>query len=122
MLVRAALLAFLIAGCVGLNSRVRPWEYKTSSREGYARIAGEDLTPLIRRAEVDFRASPAFPEGRPMALEVLGAARHRDGRMLIAFSMGGASDVAAIYIFDSRGEIIDRYLHSYWGRVRSPRR
>jgi hypothetical protein len=33
--------------------------------------------------------------------------------MILAFSFGD-SDSYAIYIFNARGEIIDRYVHSYW--------
>jgi hypothetical protein len=28
----------------------------------------------------------------------------------------GSSDQFAVYVFNTRGDIIDRYVHSYWGR------
>lgn len=115
MMNRMALPVFFLAGCSGLAQHARPWEYKATDRAGFTRITEQGIAPLIRRAEQDFRASPAFPEHGPRSLEPIAVARHRDGRTLIAFSIGGISDMNAVYLFDIRGEITDRYLHSYWG-------
>jgi len=94
---------------------VGPWEYRAVDVSGYARLSPNGVAALIRRAEEDFRASPAYSDGGPRPISVAGAARGPDGRILIAFSIGGVSDTRAMYIFNSEGEIVDRYLHSFWG-------
>jgi hypothetical protein len=108
------ILALLLAGCAATTSPSPPWEYKATTESAYTRISAEQARPLVRRAEDDFRASPPFPDSGPMPLLFIDAIRRTDGRTLVAFYMGVVSDVSAIYIFDSRGNIEDRYLHSWW--------
>jgi len=109
-------LAFLLAGCVSNGGGQRAWEWKATDRTGYTRAStAEGTAPLVARAEADFRVLPAFPEYPPMPLYLAVVAHHQDGRTLLSFRIGAVSDVEAVYIFNAQGEIVDRYLHSYWG-------
>src|SRR4051794_694313 len=112
---RLVLLALLVASCATGTGGALPWEYRGTVRSGYARVAAEGVDALVARAEANFLASPAFAENGPMPLILVGVARRADGRTKLAFAIGGLSDTEAIYVFNSRGEIVDRYLHSYWG-------
>lgn len=105
----------LLASCAGLPRGHSPWQYKSTDRAGIVAISSSGLRELIARAQRDFSASPAFPEHSLRNLHFLGAGRHSDGRTFIAFRIGYASDVSAIYVFNMRGEIEDKYLHSWWG-------
>jgi hypothetical protein len=118
---KPVILALLLAGCAATTSRTPPWAYKATPESAYTRISAEQARPLIRRAEEDFRASPPYPDGRQMPLVFIDAVRRTDGRTLVAFYMGVVSDVSAIYIFDSSGNIADRYLHSWWRGARGLR-
>jgi hypothetical protein len=91
------------------------WEYKTTDFSGYATVSSDEVPALISRAEEDFRASPAYPDGGPRRLSVVRVKRRPDGKTLIAFSIDGVSDTFAIYVFDPQGKIVERYLRSFWG-------
>lgn len=96
----------------------RPWKYRPaplSRRTRSKRVPVKSLSDLILRAEANFRASPAFAELGPLQISAVGGARRVDGTTVISFEVGGMSDTRAIYIFDSHGRIVDRYLHSFWG-------
>ena len=110
------LLCIFLAGCVSTQTldNAATWEYKSTDRAGYVSVTAHSVNSMVRRAEENFRNNPAFSEFGPHALLFVGAARHLDGRVLIAFSIGGISDVNAVYVFNRRGEIVDKYLHSYW--------
>ena len=111
---RIGLLFVLAAGCAHPEAK-SVWEYKRSDFSGYTTISSADAANLIRQAERDFRDSPAYPDDGPRPLSVTRVARRSDGTILIAFSIGLMSDTRAIYIFNPEGEIVDRYLHSFWG-------
>lgn len=115
MYIKLLFLAFLVAGCANTGVGVGPWEYKTTDFSGYTNVSADGVAALIRRAENDFNASPAYPDAAPRPISVTRVARRPDGRTLIAFSIGHMSDTRVIYIFNSQGEIVDRYLHSFWG-------
>lgn len=115
MYVRLLIFVFLVAGCANTMVGVGPWEYKTTDFSGYTNVPFDEVAALIRRAQSDFSVSPAYPEGGPRPISVTRVARRADGRTLIAFTIGVMSDTRAIYVFDSQGEIVDRYLHSFWG-------
>ena len=114
MYIRLSIFAFLVVSCASTMSGVGNWEYKTTNFSGYTTVSSDEVPALIRRAEEDFRASPAYPDDGPRRLSVVRVKRRPDGRTLIAFAIGGVSDTLAIYIFGPQGEIVDRYLHSFW--------
>ncbi|HVQ06843.1 MAG TPA: hypothetical protein VMS43_00260 [Allosphingosinicella sp.] len=89
-----------------------PWRYERPDLTGYARIDSENVADLVRRAQENFSLSPIAPRFQA-PIELGEAARRSDGRTMMAFYFG-ESDRHAIYIFNARGEIIDRYVHSYW--------
>ncbi len=109
-----ALSAFLACSCASTLAEPPPWEAKAPDLAGYRRVSMESMAEMIRHAEADFRASPAYPDHGPIPISAIGAARRPDGMTVIAFSLA-ATDVNAVYIFNSEGQIVDRYLHSYWG-------
>jgi hypothetical protein len=103
-------------GCANALAEAAPWQYKATDFSGYVRISPEELpTALIQRAQDDFRAAPAFHEGGPRVISLVRVARGSDGRTLASFSIAGVEDAHAIYVFDVRGRIVERYLHSFWG-------
>jgi hypothetical protein len=75
-------------------------------------IDPQDLTDLVRRAQANFSTSPVAPRFQA-PIQPIDAGRRPDGRTIMAFYFG-ESDRHAIYVFNARGEIIDRYVHSYW--------
>ena len=75
-------------------------------------INPDNMSDLVRRAQANFSSSPVAPHFRA-PLELGDVGRRPDGRTIMAFYFGN-SDAFAIYIFNARGEIIDRYVFSYW--------
>jgi len=117
--------AILIGGCAQTVADAGPWQTKATDFAGYVQVAPDEAAALIARARTDFRASPVrlFPDdegARPLLLR--GVARRPDGTTLLAFYMDGVSDMYAMYVFNARGEIIDRYVHSFWGVIPTRRR
>ena len=104
----------LLAGCATVG--VGNWQYRVTDYSGYSSVNPAELSALIRRAEEDFRASPAYPGDGVRQIAVIRAGRRPDGRILIEFSTGD-SDSTAIYLFDSGGRIVDRHLRSFWDPV-----
>jgi hypothetical protein len=112
---RTTLLFMLfVAACVSPEASTT-WKYKTSNFFGYTNLSYGEADTLIRRAKEDFQKSPAFLHEKLRPLSVTRVARRSDGTTLIAFSIGMMSDTRAIYVFNPKGEIVDRYLHSFWG-------
>lgn len=110
--------ALLAAGCAHATTNASYWPTKATDFSGYTPVSPDQAAGLIARAEADFRVSPLrlYPEddgARPLLLRR--AARRPDGRTLIAFYVDHVSDMYAIYVFNAEGEIIDRYIHSFWG-------
>src|SRR5688572_23675463 len=115
MHIRQLFFAFLLIGCAPNLVGVGPWEYRSTNSSGCSYSPPDSVAMLIRRAETDFDSSPAYPDNGRRPVSVNRVAHCADGRTLIAFSIGGVEDTLAIYIFDAQGEIVDRYLHSFWG-------
>lgn len=107
---------FILAGCSTIGG-VGNWEYKVADYSGYARVPSIELSTLIRRAEANFRESPAYPDDQVRPISLLRAGRRADGSTLIEFSIGAVADTTAIYLFDSGGRIVDRHLRSSWDPI-----
>lgn len=105
-------LVLLAMSCTHPAALTGPWRYERPDLTGYARIDSENVADLVRRAQENFSSSPVAPRFQA-PIELGEAARRSDGRTMMAFYFG-ESDRHAIYIFNARGEIIDRYVHSYW--------
>lgn len=104
-------LAMLANSCTHPASHIGPWRYERHDYSGYPTARSENVADLVRRARANFISSPIAVHFR--YLELVEVWRRPDGKMILAFSFGD-SDSFAIYIFNARGEIIDRYVHSFW--------
>lgn len=105
-------LALLMIGCANPVVHTGPWRYERPDFSGYTRAPPEDVAELVQRAQAAFRSSPVAAHFRA-PIELLQAWRRSDGRTIMVFYFGD-DDALAIYVFNSRGEIIDRYVHSFW--------
>lgn len=108
---KSLFLMLLMVSCTHPVSHTGPWRYERHDYSSYPTVHSEDVANLVPRAEANFSSSP--PAAHFRFLELVNVWRRPDGRMILAFSFGD-SDSFAIYIFNARGEIIDRYVHSYW--------
>jgi hypothetical protein len=104
-------LVLMTISCAHPASLSGPWRYERIDYSNYPTVRSENVADLAQRAQENFTSSPIAAHMR--YLELVGAWRRPDGKMILAFSFGD-SDSFAIYIFNARGEIIDRYVHSYW--------
>jgi hypothetical protein len=105
-------LTLLMIGCATPVVQTGPWRYERPDFSGYTRIPSGDVVELAQRAKANFSASPVAAHFRaPLQLQEVW--RRSDGRTVMVFYFGD-SDARAIFVFDVRGEIIDRYVHSYW--------
>jgi len=114
MYLKLLFLTSLMTGCTNTVAGVGNWRYESTESSGLANLPLSEVTALIRRAESDFSASPAYPDG-PRPISAIRAGRRPDGTILIMFSVGGVADSRAIYVFNPGGDIADRYLRSSWG-------
>lgn len=106
------LLVLLAISCTHPIGPTGPWRYERPDLSGYAIIDREDVADLARRAQANFSSSPVAAHFRA-PIELGEAARRPDGQTIMAFYFG-ESDRHAIYVFNARGEIIDRYVRSFW--------
>lgn len=104
-------LVLLIASCMHPVSHTGPWRYERHDYSSYPTVRFEEVASLVPRAEANFGSSPPAPHFS--FLQLFEVRRGPNGSMILAFYFGD-SDSFAIYIFDARGEIIDRYVYTYW--------
>lgn len=105
-------MALLTLSCATAVTHTGPWRYDRLDHSGYTVINPEDVAELVQHAEANFRSSPVAGHfSAPFRLVQVG--RRPDGKSLLIFYFG-ESDAHAVYIFDTRGVIIDRYVYSYW--------
>jgi len=107
-------LAIPSIGCATPVAHDGLWRYGQLDHSGCVTTPPGDVAELVRVAEAAFRASPPAPFFR-VPIQLRQACRRSDGRRFLMFYFG-SSDQFAVYVFNTRSDIVDRYVHSYWGR------
>ena len=114
MHIRVTMLTLALLGCASPSREGEPWHYRSVNLSGYRRIQIEAAADLVTAAERNYRESPALGSNNSVEISAVRAGRRPDGRTVIVLDVG-LSDTSIIYIFGPHGQIIDRYLHSFWG-------
>ena len=107
-------LVLLTMGCATPPSFGGPWRYEQFDHSAYAWIPPGEVTELVRRAQIAFSASPMTPCEGAISLALRQAWLRPDGKRLLMFYFG-SSDNFAVYVFNDRSDIVDRFVYSYWG-------